>query len=234
MILFILLAHFFRSEVLESEEAFKASEEAQKYANEKLSAWVEMPQEPSTEEEKLSYDYQEQLKPDFNTTYHGFDERVITNQEDESEKIQRHPSSVRVVWRDEDGIRDFSVKPGDASKEGLYIRKRKFADERVRLDFRDVTLANNMHHCCKTCQKYGNECSCRAGFPFDVQLEDPFDPSYTGESKMRVRMGNKKRLRVTVEPPRNNANMNRHASMPAIASTWRGNIDQTCAIVSLN
>ena len=69
MILFLLLSHFFKAEALETEEAFKECEAAQRYANEKLSAWLEKPTEPRSTEEGRSFDYIEQLEPDYNPPF---------------------------------------------------------------------------------------------------------------------------------------------------------------------
>ena len=232
MILFLLLSSFFKSEALETEEAFNECEAAQRFANKKLSAWLEKPPEPATSEERRSYDYCEQLKPDFNPPFGYFDARNKTLPDGTVVDVP-HPSSKRVNWKDEDGAPiDYSVNPGPlGGPEALYIPNRVFADESVKQDMRDVLLANNMHRCCPTCWKYGVKGICRSFFPFDVQIDDPDDPDYTGKAQMRTRMGRRGRVRVSVESARNNKNMNRHASQPTVSCTWRGNVDQTCVKV---
>lgn len=220
MILFLVLKDFFKSNILESSESFKASDAAQKYANERLSAWLEPPATPKNEEEAESAEYKMQLKPEYNPAFHEFD--------------NCHPSSERTKWRDETGIWDYSIVGCGDCHDAKYVRKRKYADERVRLDQRKIILSNNMHRCCTTCYKYGNDCVCRSGFPFDVQLDDPEDEDYTGVAQMRARMGRRNRIKVTIEAARNNEHINRHASMPAMACTWRGNMDQTCDNICIN
>ena len=232
MILFVLLSHFFKSEVLETTESFKSSKEAQKYCNEKLSAWLELPPEPASEAERDSDDYKQQLDPDYNPPIHAYDSRIGIA--DDGKPVQvLHPSSTRVEWITADGeVRDFGVLGGDCDDDdkALYVRNRKFASEYVKQDMRSIILANNMHRCCPTCWKYGTGL-CRSCFPFSVQIDFPNQPDYTAEAHMAVRVGSKNRMRNTIESARNNANVNRHGSMPAIPCCWRGNTDATCVIL---
>jgi len=201
MILFILLQHFFASDDLETAEAFAESEAAQAFANEKLSAWLEDPPSDAEAEE-----WDETFKPK------------------KDEYDDKHPSSIRVDPTLDYGIR---AKTHAGGKEE-YVANRTFNDENVRLDMRSVVLANQMHVCCATCHKYGHTLDCRFCFPFCVNLDEPDSPDFTGFAAMRTRRGRRSRMRVTVEAPRNNENVNRHAAMPAVLCCWRGNMDQTC------
>jgi len=205
MILFILLCDFFESADVESKDAFAASAKAQKYANEKLSCWLEKP--PADLDEPIRA---AEMHEDYNPP-RGEYER------------DNHPSSVRV-----DPRLDYSF----VAKLGDDIGRLTIKDEKVKQDHRKIVLANNMHACCFTCHKYGHTLDCRFCFPFCVDL-DATSANYTGLARLTSRMGRKHRVRNAVEAPRNNANANRHAAYPAILCCWRGNMDQTCAFYLL-
>ena len=199
MILFILLVEFFKSVDVETAAAFAGSA-AQKYANERLSCWLEAP--PLDTDDSVR---KKELRPDFNP------------ERDEYDNLKVHPSSRRVDPRLDYGLKNMHI--GDV--------RRVVKDEAVKQDQRNIVLANEMHTCCFTCHKYGHTLDCRFCFPFCVDL-NVNSPTYTGIARLTTRMGNKHRVRITVEAPRNNTNVNRHAAYPSVLCCWRGNTDQTC------
>jgi hypothetical protein len=95
-------------------------------------------------------------------------------------------------------------------------------DSVVQSLFRRLQLANQLHACRDSCYKYcrwGEKRSCRYGFPKPI-IEGNLDSSVvlTGQD-MRSRM------RVKVDPPRNNAHLNVSCTNPLILLACRGNHD---------
>jgi hypothetical protein len=104
----------------------------------------------------------------------------------------------------------------------IYERNEKgdFMDKNVQNQYRDIQISAQMHRCCQTCFKYcsAHDQICRFGFPWTSRSCE-FEPI------IRKDRDKKSRIRVTVLPQRNNANLNGTLYDPLITIAHGGNHD---------
>ena len=95
-----------------------------------------------------------------------------------------------------------------------------FADINVKRHYRRLQIATQFHRCCFTCFKYcfKHEQVCRFGFPWSSE-NCSFEPI------IRKDRDKKSRVRITVLPQRNNANLNGTLLNPLLAIAHGGNHD---------
>ena len=95
-----------------------------------------------------------------------------------------------------------------------------FVDERVRFQYRQLQIANQMHRCCTTCWKYNidNAKVCRFRFP-SIERENAENVVITSERDK------KQRIRIDVLPPRNNGFLNATFFNPLLMIAHGGNHD---------
>lgn len=96
----------------------------------------------------------------------------------------------------------------------------EFRSQKVQSHYRRLQLANQMHNCCFTCWKYCSDCICRFGFPF-VKGNNNSDT----DSCIQTDRDKKSRIRIKVNPPRNNANLNVSYHDPLLTIAHSGNVD---------
>jgi hypothetical protein len=179
----------------------------ERYVESRLSSWLpEVPHHEKDDAEArndtaLLEKYKEQEKPDYQCDHHMLDDE--------------HPCARRLS---ELTTYDFSVhsRPHSKNHEG----KEAFAgfdivSPEVHAHFRNVLLAVQMHHCHKTCHKYGHCDDCRFGAPWAPSTEVRLETS--SDSKGRVRS--------KVTTPRNNRWVNRHCAQVQCVCAAAGNTD---------
>jgi hypothetical protein len=95
-----------------------------------------------------------------------------------------------------------------------------FNDVNVQRQYRGLQIGNQFHDCCSTCYKYchGQEKTCRFGFP------KPSDETLL-EPCIRKERDKKNRIRISVLPQRNNANLNGTVFDPLLVIAHGGNHD---------
>ena len=95
-----------------------------------------------------------------------------------------------------------------------------FYDYRVQNQYRSLQIANQFHRCCFTCFKYchRHDKVCRFGFPWTSQ-DCMFSPLIVKDRDK------KSRVRISVQPQRNNAHLNGTCFNPLIAIAHGGNHD---------
>eukprot|EP01034_Spumella_vulgaris_P024801 gene24801-31181_t len=101
-------------------------------------------------------------------------------------------------------------------------RTGKIVNLKVQSLYRRLQIANQLHSCRNSCYKYckyGAVKKCRYGFPKPV-LE-----GNTEHAVIRREKDRRSRLRIKVEPARNNRNLNVSSTNPLIALACRGNHD---------
>ena len=96
----------------------------------------------------------------------------------------------------------------------------EFRDINVQNQYRALQIGNQFHDCCSTCFKYcySQEKVCRFGFP------KPTDETMI-EPTVRKDRDKKNRIRISVLPQRNNANLNDTAFDPLLVIAHGGNHD---------
>jgi hypothetical protein len=96
----------------------------------------------------------------------------------------------------------------------------EFLDEIVQRHFRNLQIATQFHRCCFTCFKYcfKHREICRFGFPWCSEV-CVFEPI------IRKDRDKKSRIRITVLPQRNNANLNGTLYDPLLTIAHGGNHD---------
>lgn len=95
-----------------------------------------------------------------------------------------------------------------------------FADVDVQRHYRRLQIATQFHRCCFTCFKYcsKHDAVCRFGFPW-ISSECVFEPI------IRKDRDKKSRIRISVLPQRNNANLNGTLYNPLLTIAHGGNHD---------
>ena len=103
-----------------------------------------------------------------------------------------------------------------------------FVDGAVQNSYRNFQLCNQMHRCTFSCYKYckiGEPLKCRHNYPYDKDGPTKYDAAVIFRNHDR-----RKRLRVNVYPPRNNANINSTFFDPLLVLAHKGNHD--CQYIS--
>ena len=140
-----------------------------------------------------------------------------TEQRHDIHKFEWHPP--KTLFEDKSDPRRLPIFPKDMNFD--VDEDGNFADERTARRYLRWQLANQVHHCSKTCFKY-----CRV-FPLECRFCFPCARKPEDRNKVIIKkeVDKRHRVRVKVLPPRNNAHLNVCPVQPLLPIAHGGNLD---------
>ena len=187
-------------------------EKVKKYVTDKLSCWLPPPVQDASKKAAAEPEAEQPVESsddgDGKNTVTPVNEAASNFRPTYGEYDNDHPCSrpLDELLNEDFGVSDFGVD----GKKGRIFDSTKVEDH-----FREVLLAVQMHHCCKTCHKYGHVDDCRFDAPWAIH----------DEAKLITTVDRNKRIKRVVEPPRNNVHINKHCAAPQVVIFCEGNTD---------